>query len=218
MDRLHLVIGNKNYSSWSLRPWIALKEKGVEFTETVIPLDMPDTAKMIVAESPAGRVPVLKHGGLIVWESLAILEYAADVFPDRGFWPEGPKARAIARSAANEMHAGFMALRGACPMNLRRARKPVAMDNKVLADVRRIEALWAYCRSTNGQNGPFLFGAFSNADAMYAPVVTRLDTYDISVSAQTRDYMEAVMDTASFKAWKEAALQETWIVPSDEVD
>ena len=103
-------------------------------------------------------------------------------------------------------------------MNLRRARKPVAMDNKVLADVRRIEALWAYCRSTYGQNGPFLFGAFSNADAMYAPVVTRLDTYDISVSAQTRDYMEAVMDTASFKAWKEAALQETWIVPSDEVD
>lgn len=218
MDHLHLVIGNKNYSSWSLRPWIALTEKGVAFTETVIPLDMPDTAMKIAAESPAGRVPVLKHGGLVVWESLAILEYVADLFPDRGFWPEGPKARAIARSAANEMHAGFMALRSACPMNLRRPKRRVPMDNKVLADVRRIEELWASCRSTYGQSGPFLFGAFCNADAMYAPVVTRLDTYDIPVSAKTRAYMEAVMDTASFKAWKEAALLETWIVPSDEVD
>lgn len=218
MDRLHLVIGNKNYSSWSLRPWIALKEKGVGFTETVIPLDMPDTAMKIAAEGPSGRVPVLKHGELVIWESLAILEYAAELFPDLGFWPEGPKPRAMARCAANEMHAGFTALRNACPMNLRRPRKPMPMTRDLAANVARIEELWQGCRRAYGHGGPFLFGGFTNADAMFAPVVTRFDTYMIPVSGESRDYMEAVMDTGAFKAWKEAALQETWIVPSDEVD
>jgi glutathione S-transferase len=218
MDRLHLVIGNKNYSSWSLRPWIALKEKDVEFTETVILLDTPETAAQIAAESPSGRIPVLKHGGLVVWDSLAILEYAAELFPDRGFWPEGPKARAMARCVANEMHSGFMVLRNACPMNLRRPRKPMPMTKDLAANVARIETLWRDCRRAYGGGGPFLFGSFTNADAMFAPVVTRFDTYMLPVSRETRDYMEAVMDMASFKVWKEAALQETWIVPSDEVD
>jgi glutathione S-transferase len=218
MEQLHLVIGNKNYSSWSLRPWIAMKEKGVDFTETVIALDMPDTAQKIAAASPSGRVPVLQHGGRSVWESLAILEYVAELYPERGFWPAERGARALARSVCNEMHAGFGALRSACPMNLRRPVKPVALSDKVLADVARIEALWAQCLGLQGAGAAFLFGEFTNADAMFAPVVARFETFAIPVSQSSRAYMNRVMGTASFQAWKQAALAESWVVPSDEVD
>jgi glutathione S-transferase len=218
MTDLHLVIANKNYSSWSLRPWLAMAEKGVAFRESLIRLDEPGTAAEIARHSPSGRVPVLIHDGLHIWESLAILEYLAELYPDHGFWPRERSARALARSVCNEMHAGFMALRQACPMNLRRPRKPVAVSDGVLANVARIEAIWAQCRATHGKGGPFLFGEFSNADAMYAPVVTRLDTFALPVSAASREYMDAVMATAAFRRWKEAALAEPWIVPSDEVD
>lgn len=217
MADLHITIGNKNYSSWSLRPWIAMREKGLEFAETIIPLDQEDTASRILAGNPAGRVPFLKHNGLIIWESLAILEYLADAFPDKGFWPKDRAARALARCVANEMHAGFHALRQAAPMNLRRPKKPLKVDTPVLENVKRIEAIWRQCRKGFGAGGPFLFGEFSNADAMYAPVVTRLDTYMLPVGDDTRAYMEAVMATGAFREWKKAALAESWIVPSDEV-
>ena len=218
MSKLQLVIGNKNYSSWSLRPWMALTMAGIPFREMVIPLDTPETAGLIAQHSAAGRVPVLHHGRQTVWESLAIMEYLAELFPEKHLWPKALAARAIARAVANEMHAGFGALRNACPMNLRRPRKPVPMGEHVLRDVARIEAIWRDCRARHGKGGKFLFGRFSIADAMYTPVVTRFDTYAINVADDTRAYMDTIMHTEAFQAWREAALKETWIVPSDEVD
>jgi glutathione S-transferase len=218
VSRLHLIIGNKNYSSWSLRPWMALAMAGIPFHETIIPLDTPDTKRQIAEFSPAGRVPILRHGRLAIWESLAIMEYLAETFPDKHLWPKALSARAMARTVANEMHAGFQALRDACPMNLRRPRKPIVVGDDVVANVRRIEEIWRGCRSRFGKSGKFLFGRFSIADAMYAPVVTRLHTYAFEVADDTRSYMESVMDCEPFRQWKEAALRETWIVPSDEVD
>lgn len=218
MSKLHLVIANKNYSSWSMRPWLAMSMAGLPFNETVIPLDTPETKATIAQHSKAGRVPVLHHGKITIWESLAILEYLAEAFPNKHWWPKLMAAQAMARSVASEMHAGFSALRNACPMNLRRAKKPVPMSQAVLADVARIEGLWRDCRTRFGKGGKFLFGRFCNADAMYAPVVSRFDTYAIPARPDTRAYMDSVMATPAFKAWKEAALQETWIVPSDEVD
>jgi glutathione S-transferase len=218
MSKLHLIIGNKNYSSWSLRPWMAMTMAGLPFHETVIPLDTPDTKDLIAAHSKAGRVPVLHHGKLVVWESLAILEYLAETFPQKHFWPKAEAARAVARAVSNEMHAGLSGLRNACPMNLRRPRRGVAMSEAARADVARIESLWRDCRKSFSRGGKFLFGKFSNADAMFAPVVTRLDTYDIAVAGDTRDYMNHVMETDAFRSWKDAALKEPWTVPSDEVD
>ena len=218
MSRLHLVIGNKNYSSWSLRPWLTMTMAGIPFHETVIPLDTPDTPRLIAEHSPAGRVPVLRHGRLTIWESLAIMEYLAEVFPDKHLWPKAQAARAMARAVSNEMHAGFQALRNACPMNLRRPPRPVPMNDEVLANVRRIEEIWRECRTKFGKGGKFLFGKFSIADAMYAPVVTRFDTYAVPVADDTRAYMTHVLDSEGFRLWKDAALKETWTVPSDEVD
>jgi glutathione S-transferase len=215
---LHLVIGNKNYSSWSMRPWLAMKAAGLEFRDTVIPLDTPEFKAEVLKHSRAGRVPVLHHGNLTIWESLAIIEYVAETFPDAGIWPADRAARAMARAVSSEMHAGFSALRNACPMNLRRPPKPVPMNEAVKNDVAAIEALWAQCRKSFGRNGLFLFGDFSAADAMYAPVVTRFMTYEIPVTAETRDYMAAVTSHPAFVAWRNDALKETWIVPSDEVD
>ena len=218
MSRLHLIIGNKNYSSWSLRPWMALTMAGIPFRESIIPLDTPETKSLIAEHSPAGRVPVLHHGRLVIWESLAILEYLAETFPEKHLWPKTMSARAMARIVSNEMHAGFQALRNACPMNLRRPRKPVPMGDEVLANVRRIEEIWRDCRAKYGKGGKFLFGRFCNADAMFAPVVTRLDTYDFEVAPDTRSYMDSVLNSEAFVLWKDAALKEPWTVPSDEVD
>ncbi len=218
MSKLHLVIGNKNYSSWSMRPWMALSMAGIPFREMVIPLDMPETAALIAQHSAAGRVPVLHHGRQTVWESLAIMEYLAELFPEKHLWPKALAARAIARAVANEMHAGFGALRNACPMNLRRPKKPVAMSEAVLKDVARIEHIWRECRTKFGKGGKFLFGRFSIADAMYAPVVSRFETYEVQVSEDTRAYMHTMMNTEAFASWREAALKEPWVVPSDEVD
>jgi glutathione S-transferase len=215
---LHLIIGNKNYSSWSLRPWLAMSVLGIPFRETVIPLDMADTAARIGEHSGAGRVPVLHDGGLTVWESLAILEYLAERFPQAGLWPAETRARAIARAIACEMHASFTALRNACPMNLRRPRKAIALDDAVQKDVARILEIWRQCRKSFGKGGAFLFGGFSAADAMYAPVVTRLDTYDIAVDDDARAYMEAIMSLPAFRQWKAAGAAEPWRIEHDEVD
>ena len=220
MAKMHLVIANKNYSSWSLRAWLAMTAMGIRFDETVIPLDTPKTAAAIRRHSGAGRVPVLHHGDITIWESLAVLEYVAETYPEKPFWPRNKAARAVARAVSNEMHAGFRALRNFCPMNLRRPRRPppTPFTDEFMADLKRVEKIWRDCRKSYGKGGPFLFGQFSIADSMYAPVATRIDTYAIKVSGASREYMEAVMTHPAFGLWKKAALEETWIVPSDEVD
>jgi glutathione S-transferase len=218
MSKLHLVIGNKNYSSWSLRPWIAMTMAGIPFNETVVVLDRDDTQAKLASHGGAGRVPVLHHGRVTVWESLAIIEYLAELFPDRGLWPKGKAARATARAIANEMHSGFSGLRNACPMNLRRTRKPVALNAQAKSDIQRVDQIWGDCRKTYGKGGSFLFGKFCAADAMFAPVVTRFDTYALACGEPSRRYMTAVMATPAFRDWREAALKERWRIAADEVD
>jgi glutathione S-transferase len=215
---LALVIGNKNYSSWSLRPWIAMKAAGIAFDEIVIPLYEPGSREEVLKHSPAGKVPVLIDGAQYVWESLAILEYIAEKFPAAGLWPKDTRARAHARSIAAEMHAGFQPLRKNCPMNLWLPPKKRAMPDEVAADVQRIDALWSDCRVRFGQGGPFLFGAFGAADAMYAPVVTRLHSYGLEVGEVSRCYMDAVMALPAFVEWRAAALEEPWVMRQNEPD
>ena len=218
MAKLHLIIGNKNYSSWSLRPWLVMIMAGLDFDETMIQLDTPVTKKQIAEYSKAGRVPILRHGKVTVWETLAILEYLAETFPEKNLWPKTKAARAVARSISNEMHAGFSNLRNACPMNLRRPQKPVMLNDATRSDIARIEEIWRDCRQAYGKGGEFLFGSFCIADAMFAPVVTRFETYAIPVAKDSRAYMDTVLATPAFQKWKSAALKETWILPHDEVD
>ena len=213
---LHLIIGNKNYSSWSLRPWLALKVAGIAFEETVISLEATDFKARVSALSGAGRVPVLIDGDVRVWESLAILEYLAEKFPAAGLWPKEAGARAQARAIASEMHAGFLPLRRHLPMNVARPVKPRALDDGAAADVARIDAIWSECRAKFG--GPFLFGPFGAADAMYAPVVWRFHTYAVEVSAAARAYMRAIMALPAWGEWRDAARREPWVLPHDEID
>jgi len=215
---LTLIIGNKNYSSWSLRPWIAMKAAGIPFEEKVIPLYEPGSREEILKYSPAGKVPVLIDGDQHVWETLAILEHLAEKFPAAGLWPKDARARSHARVVAAEMHAGFQALRRNCTMNLWLPVKPRPQPEEVMADVRRIEALWSDCRARFGQGGPFLFGGFGAADAMYAPVVARFHHYGLPVGAQTRAYMDAVMALPAWREWHAAAMQEPWIMKHNEPD
>jgi glutathione S-transferase len=218
MSKPTLVIGNKNYSSWSLRPFMALAMAGIPFEEKLIHFGEPAFGRAIRRISKAGQVPVLLHNGLTVWDSLAILEYLAETWPKHNLWPKNKAARAMARSVCAEMHSGYRNLRNACPMNLRRPVKPVPMTDDILKDVERLEALWRQCRKAHGKGGPFLFGKFGNADAMFAPVVTRFDTYAIKVSDDTRHYMNAILATPAFHEWKAGALKEKWIFADDEVD
>ncbi|MFZ3338676.1 MAG: glutathione S-transferase family protein [Xanthobacteraceae bacterium] len=213
---LHLTIGNKNYSSWSFRPWLALKVAGIAFDETVISLEAKDFKARVTALSGAGRVPILRDGDVRIWESLAILEYLAEKFPAAGLWPMDVGARAHARAIASEMHAGFLPLRRHLPMNVARPVKSRALDDGAAGDVVRIDAIWSECRAEFG--GPFLFGRFGAADAMYAPVVWRFHTYAVDVSAAARDYMRAVMDLPAWAEWRDAARRETWVLPHDEID
>lgn len=215
-----LVIGNKNYSSWSLRPWLTLTMAGIPFDEKMIRFGEPRFGREVRKVSEAGMVPVLLHKGQTVWDSLAIIEYAAETWPKAQVWPKTAAARAMARSAAAEIHSGFRGIRSACPMNLRRPKVALkaGFDAAVMKDVKRLETLWAQCRKAHGKGGPFLFGRFSAADAMYAPVVARLDSYAIPVKKETRAYMMAVMQTHGFQSWLAAALKEPWIVAEDEAE
>ena len=215
---LTLVIGNKNYSSWSLRPWIAMKAAGIAFDEVVVSLDATDFKSRVSKISASGKVPALNDDGIHVWESLAILEHLAEKFPAAGLWPNDPAARAHARAIAAEMHAGFLPLRRACPMNLWRPVKKRELNDEVLANVTRIDAMWTDCRARFGGSGPFLFGAFGAADAMYAPVVARFHTYDVDVGTTARAYMSEVMALPAWREWKDAALKEPWVLPQDEID
>lgn len=217
MSALKLVIGNKRYSSWSLRPWLVATHFGIAFDEILLPLDTPEFAPALRRYSPAGKVPCLVDGDVSVFETLAIIEYLAEIFPEKAIWPRDRAARALARSIANEMHAGFTGLRAACPMNLRRSFAYKDRGEAATRDVARITASWRDARRRFGADGPFLFGAFSAADAMYAPVATRLDTYAWPVEPDTRAYVDAVLALPAFRAWKAAADLETAILVHDEV-
>ena len=198
---LHLTIGNKNYSSWSFRPWIALKVAAIPFEETVIPIYYPGSKEKFLARSPAGKVPILEDGAVTIWESLAILEYIAEKFPDVTVWPRDSAARAHARAIASEMHAGFVPLRRQCPMNMWRPVKKLVLSTETAANVARIDAMWSDCRARFGGDGPFLFGRFSAADAMYAPVVSRFHTYGVEIGAVSAAYMRAMMTLPAWQEW-----------------
>lgn len=194
-----LVIGTKRFSSWSLRPWLLLKVAGAAFDEVEIALRQPETKQRILDWSPSGKVPLLVHGALRIWDSLAICEYLAELFPT--LWPEDREARALARSVAAEMHSGFMPLRQTCPMDVGAVTPLPEPPPEVAADLARIQALWSDCRNRFGQGGSFLFGRFSVADAMYAPVVTRLRTYAIPLDAVSEAYCRAVEDLPAMREW-----------------
>jgi glutathione S-transferase len=217
---LKLIIGNKNYSSWSLRPWIAMKSADIAFEEELIPfgqpLGNPEFKSRVHKYSPAGTVPVLVDGDTYIWDSIAILEYLAERFPDARLWPADIKARAHARSLASEMHAGFQSLRGECPMNFRRPSRALALSPAAQANVKRIEAMWSACRARYG--GPFLFGSFGAADAMYAPMVARFRTYQIPLTTEALGYVEAMAAYPAYGEWSAAALKEPWVVAEDEID
>lgn len=217
---MKLVIGNKNYSSWSLRPWLALKHVGVPFEEELIPLEHLDTATRIARHSAAGRVPVLVDGALTVWDSLAIAEYLNEKFPEARLWPADPAARAVARSASAEMHSGFSDLRNDLSMRVRSRFAPRPLRTSVQADVDRIQALWRECRARFGVRGPgpFLFGAFSIADAMYAPVVSRFRTYAVPMDPTCAAYADAVWSLPAMREWVAAAERETYPAPDHERD
>ena len=210
---LTLVIGNKSYSSWSMRPWMLLEGFGIPFADVVIPLYVEGSKEEILKYTPSGKVPTLIDGDTTIWDSLSICEYVAETFPQHAIWPADKTARALARSMSAEMHSSFQALRQQCGMVVHRPKGPVEFTPETLADIARIEAMWADAREKFGTGGPFLFGAFSAADAMFAPVVCRFDVYQPKVSPATRAYMDAVMATAAWKKWMTGAASETWRIP-----
>lgn len=205
MTQLTLVIGDKNYSSSSLRPWLALKQAGLDFTEVLITLGTPTTHHEILRYSPSGKVPVLLHGSITVWESLSICEYIAERFRADCWWPEDEKARAIARSISAEMHAGFHCLRQYMPMNCRMRLPGKGMEPGVQADIDRICAIWRDCRQNYGAGGDMLFGHFTIADAMFSPVVSRLITYNVKLDAIEKAYTEAIWALPAMQEWVAAA-------------
>ncbi len=207
MSRPVLVIGNKNYSSWSLRPWLALRAAGVDFDEEMIVLDQADTAERIAAHSGAGKVPVLYHGALRIWESLAICEYVAEQWPDARLWPEERQARATARAMSAEMHAAFPALREECWMHLRR-KAPKELSAAARRDISRVCDLWRLARSRHAHEGPYLFGHFTIADCMYAPVVTRFVSYEVGVDDVCAAYRDAILEHPAMQDWYAAAATE----------
>lgn len=213
MNEFTLYIGNKAYSSWSLRGWLACKIAGISFREVVIPLDQPATQPDIRKASPAGLVPILQHGDVTVWETLAIGEYLAELYPDAGLWPAERKARGVARSISSEMHAGFRDLRQAMWMNMRRSFAGKGRTPGALANIARIAEIWRTTRAAHGAGGPFLFGAkFSFADAMYAPVVSRFTTWAPELPADATAYVAAVSNHPFMKEWIAAAQAEPWVI------
>lgn len=205
---LNLIIGNKRYSSWSLRAALALELSGAAYSQQVIALDRPDTQARIREHSPTGKVPLLKTEEGPVWDSLAIGEYLAERFPEAHLWPRGQYARAVARSVCAEMHSGFVGLRRHLPMDLKRDRALAEVPAEAQADIQRICALWAECRERFGQDGPFLFGHVSLADAYFAPVAARLRSYRVALPEVAAAYVDSVYQWPAFQRWYQAALEE----------
>ena len=214
MDQLYLYIANKNYSSWSFRPWIAMKTIGLDFKEILVPFGETIGQSGFEAFSPTARVPVLKHGNLVVWESTAILDYVDELDKAAGLWPDDRAERATARSLCAEMHAGFSALRATCPMNMRRVPGKIDLSDAVNADIARVETIFSECLEQSG--GPFLFGRFGAVDAMFAPVVNRFEVYCLSRHPTVMTYMDTIKALPAYREWEQAGKAEPWIVPEDE--
>ncbi len=212
-----LIIGNKNYSSWSLRPWLFLRASNIEFRELKLPLDTPEFAARIGALSPTRKVPVLHHDGLVIWDSLAICEYVSETFLDGRGWPTDRRVRALARSAAAEMHAGFAALRQHLPMNCRRRIPDYSIPEAALPDIARVQALWQQLRDADGSSGEFLCGGFGIVDAMFAPVALRFLTYDVALESAARAYADTLLALPALQAWIAEGREETEVVAADEV-
>ena len=212
MSDLTLIIGNKNYSSWSLRPWLAMKQAGIDFTEIRIALDTPTTYQEIRRYSPTGKVPILQHHQLTVWESLAICEYIAECTPT--LWPKDRVARAVARSVSAEMHSGFATLRQNMPMDCRARQCVIGINSALQADIDRITSIWRNCRQQFGADGNFLFGQFSIADAMFAPAVSRFITYDVELDSVAQAYADTICELPAMQAWVEAANSEIESIPN----
>lgn len=214
MSQLTLVIGNKNYSSWSLRAWMLMTHLGLEFREVRLRLSTPAFKSEIAQHGPHGRVPILKHGDLTMWDSLAICEYVAEL-AGRG-WPHDRGARAVARSVCAEMHSGFQALRSGWPMNARARNRRTVLTSALQADVERVDELWSDCRRRFGADGPWLFGEYSIADATYAPVVLRFNTYGAELSETARAYLAVALQDPALQSWIRAAQVEPWVIEEDE--
>lgn len=217
MSDMKLIITNKNYSSWSLRPWLVMRHTGIQFEEELVPLDTPEF-KIWADEMSLNRcVPVLLHGERTIWDSLAIIEYLAELFPEKNIWPEDAGARAYARSVVAEMHSGFTALRGEMPMNIRSDQKGLSYSDDTAANIARIFEIWQACRDRFGAGGDFLFGDFSAADAFYAPIIWRFRTYGVEAPGSLADYTKAMIALPAMQEWKAAGEAETWVVAADEV-
>jgi glutathione S-transferase len=212
-----LIIGNKNYSSWSLRAWFLLREADIDFDEHRIALDTEDTARQIAEFSPAGRVPALLLDDVTVWDTLAIAETVAERWPEKKLWPEDAAARAHARSISAEMHAGFGELRSRMPMNCRAMGRRVALPDALAREIDRVFEIWSGCSRRYGDGGPWLFGEFSIADAMYAPVVLRFRTYGINLPESARRFADRVLQSEAMQAWLLACETETEVIEHEEV-
>lgn len=213
---MKLVIGNKNYSSWSLRAWLLLKEAGLDFEEYRVPLDLPSTAAEISRYSPAGKVPVLVLGDEVIWDTLAIAETVAERWPETKLWPEDEVARAQARCISAEMHSGFSSLRELMPMNCRAMGRKVTLVDSLTADIDRIFAIWADCHRRYGDDGHWLFGRFSVADAMFAPVVLRFRTYCINLPEAASAYPRRLLESPALQSWLADSESETEVIEGDE--
>lgn len=220
MSALELTIGNRNYSSWSLRPWLALRMGGFDFTETVLPLMQEGHAERFAAETPAGKVPFLTHGDLVVWETLAICEYLAELKPEAMLWPVDLKTRARARAVSTEMAAGFFGLRNEYPVNIRRRIDGITPSEAAAKDIARVHAIWSDCRAraeAEELEGPFLFGHFTIADAMYAPVAWRFETYGLCADETARSYMDSLFALQPMQDWEAASKAEAWVIEGVEL-
>ena len=213
---MKLLIGNRNYSTWSLRPWLVLKHFDIPIEDEVLQLQGEGFREVLAQRSPTGKVPVLEDGDLVIVETIAIIEYLADRFADKPIWPDDIGQRALARAAAAEMHSAFQALRSHAPMNLRASHPNKVNLDTVAKDLHRLETLWGELLARSG--GPFLFGAFTAADAMFAPVATRIRTYELPVSDTAAGYVEAIYGLPAFQEWLALALREPWVVDEDEID
>ena len=216
MSELEIVIGNKAYSSWSLRGWLAVRLSGRPFREIKLPLYTDQWEHHIGGLSPSGRVPVLRDGNVVVWDSLAICEYVRETYPGSVGWPEEPEARAAARSVSAEMHSGFLHIREEMPFNCRAAINGLTFSEGALEDVARAKAIWRDCRRDHCAGGPWLFREFTIADIMFAPVALRFITYGISLGPAEQAYVEAIQAHVAVREWREEALQEEEIIPQYE--
>ncbi len=214
MSETELIIANKNYSSWSLRAWLHLKKSGIPFTETRIPLYTEEWDRRIGDLSPSGRLPAMRHEGITVWDSMAIIEYAMEYHPEGVGWPEDPRARALARAVSAEMHSGFFALREELPLNCRARYEDLCFSEEAMADIGRIREIWSECRQRFKSAGPWLFGAFSVADVMYAPVASRFRTYSIGLEPVEREYVDTLMDLPEMRGWMREAEEEPESLPA----